>query len=124
MGWNSWNCWAGAVDQEKVLRSARAMVSSGLINHGWTYINIDDTWQGQRGGPYDGLQANEKFPDMKKLCDEIHSMGLKAGIYSTPWITSYAKFAGGSSDDLKGVWTKELARPASSSGTASTHSRE
>ncbi len=109
MGWNSWNCWANAVDQEKVLRSARAMVSSGLINHGWTYVNIDDTWQGQRGGPYNGLQANEKFPDMKKLCDDIHGMGLKAGIYSTPWITSYAKFAGGSSDDPQGTWTKNLA---------------
>ncbi len=36
---------------------------------------------------------------MKELCDEIHAMGLKAGIYSTPWITSYAKFVGGSSDD-------------------------
>ena len=109
MGWNSWNCWAGAVDQEKVLRSARAMVSTGLINHGWTYINIDDTWQGQRGGPYDALQANEKFPDMKKLCDDIHGMGLKAGIYSTPWITSYAKFAGGSSDDPRVPGRKELA---------------
>ena len=87
MGWNSWNCWAGSVDQDKVLRSARAMVASGLINHGWTYINIDDTWQGQRGGRFDGLQANDKFPDMKKLCDDIHGMGLKAGIYSTPWIT-------------------------------------
>ncbi len=109
MGWNSWNCWAGAVDQEKVLRSARAMVSKGLINHGWTYVNIDDTWQGQRGGTFNGLQPNEKFPDMKKLCDEIHGMGLKAGIYSTPWITSYARFAGGSSDDPSGAWTKNLA---------------
>ena len=109
MGWNSWNCWAGAVDQDKVLRSARAMVSKGLINHGWTYVNIDDTWQGQRGGPFNGLQPNEKFPDMKRLCDEIHGMGLKPGIYSTPWITSYAKFAGGSSDDPSGTWTKDLA---------------
>ena len=47
MGWNSWNCWAEAVDQDKVLRSARAMVNSGLIHHGWTYVNIDDTWQGR-----------------------------------------------------------------------------
>lgn len=46
---------------------------------------------------------------MKKLCDEIHAMGLKAGIYSTPWITSYAKFPGGSSDHPAGVWSKELA---------------
>ncbi|MBI5821204.1 MAG: alpha-galactosidase [Verrucomicrobia bacterium] len=109
MGWNSWNCWAEAVDQDKVLRSARSMVASGLINHGWSYINIDDTWQGKRGGPFGGLQSNEKFPDMKQLCHEIHAMGLKAGIYSTPWITSYAKFAGGSSDRSDGRWDKTMA---------------
>ena len=109
LGWNSWNCWAEAVDQEKVLHSARAMVAAGLINHGWTYVNIDDTWQGQRGGPFNGLQGNEKFPDMKKLCDDIHAMGLKAGIYSTPWVTSYAKFTGGASDSQDGTWSKALA---------------
>ena len=109
MGWNSWNCWAESVDQEKVLRSARALVSSGLINHGWTYVNIDDTWQGQRGGPFNAIQPNEKFPDMKSLCTQIHDLGLKAGIYSTPWITSYAHYAGGSSDDPAGAWSKTLA---------------
>ena len=65
MGWNSWNCWGSKVDAEKVLKSARGMVASGLINHGWTYINIDDAWQGKRGGPFNGIQGNEKFPDMK-----------------------------------------------------------
>lgn len=109
MGWNSWNCWAHAVDQEKVLRSARAVVASGLINHGWSYVNIDDTWQGARGGKYQAIQGNEKFPDMKKLCDEIHAMGLKVGIYSSPWITTYAKYAGSSSDSPDGAWTKEMA---------------
>ena len=109
MGWNSWNCWAEAVDQDKVLRSARAMVSSGLIHHGWTYINIDDTWQGQRGGPWNAIQPNAKFPTMKTLCDQVHALGLKPGIYSTPWITSYAKYVGGSSDDPQGSWTKALA---------------
>ena len=109
LGWNSWNCWAAAVDQDKVLRSARAMVHCGLMNHGWTYVNIDDTWQGVRGGPFRGIQGNEKFPDMKKLCDDIHRLGLKVGIYSTPWITSYAKFCGGSSDDPDGRWSKQLA---------------
>ena len=106
LGWNSWNCWAGSVDQNKVLRSARALVSSGLSQHGWTYVNIDDTWQGTRTGPAHALQANEKFPDMRRLCDEIHALGLKAGIYSTPWITSYASFAGGSSDDPAGAWDR------------------
>ena len=45
MGWNSWNCFAGAVDDAKVRSAADAMVKSGLINHGWTYINIDDCWE-------------------------------------------------------------------------------
>jgi alpha-galactosidase len=106
MGWNSWNCWAGSVDQEKVMRSARAMVKFGLDRHGWTYINIDDTWQGARGGPLNALQPNEKFPDLKALCDEIHALGLKAGIYSTPWVTSYATHAGGSSENPAGTWAK------------------
>jgi alpha-galactosidase len=82
------------------------MAKSGLINHGWTYINIDDTWQGKRDPQTKGLQGNEKFPDMKGLCDEIHNLGLKAGIYSTPWITSYAEFPGGSADNPEGAWER------------------
>jgi alpha-galactosidase len=112
MGWNSWNCWAGSVDQDKILRSARAMVRTGLSEHGWTYVNIDDTWQGRRTGPGGALQGNAKFPDMKALCDAIHALGLKAGIYSTPWITSYAGYPGGSSDQADGAWTKALAGEA------------
>ena len=104
MGWNSWNCWSESVDQEKMLRSARALVSTGLAEHGWTYVNIDDTWQGKRSGPSLALQGNEKFPDMKALCEAIHEMGLKAGIYSSPWITTYGGFAGGSSDSPDGAW--------------------
>jgi alpha-galactosidase len=106
MGWNSWNCFGGSVDQKKVLAAAHAMATSGLIKHGWTYINIDDTWQGERGGDFKAIQGNEKFPDMKSLCDEIHSLGLKAGIYSTPWITSYANHTGGSADNAEGTWSK------------------
>jgi alpha-galactosidase len=114
MGWNSWNCWAGAVDQEKVLQSARAMVSSGLIDHGWTYINIDDTWQGKRDPVTHALQPDlKKFPDMKGLCEQIHQMGLKAGIYSTPWVISYGGRLGGSAENPNGdpqVWPGKLVR--------------
>jgi alpha-galactosidase len=42
LGWNSWNVWGASVTQERVKAAAEAMVSTGLINHGWTYINIDD----------------------------------------------------------------------------------
>jgi len=107
MGWNSWNCWAGAVDDAKIRAAAKAMKDKGLVQHGWTYINIDDTWQGVRGGPYHAIQPNEKFPDMKALSDYVHGLGLKLGIYSTPWITSYAGYRGGSSDRKDGLWQKE-----------------
>ena len=107
MGWNSWNCWAGAVSQDKVLRSARALVSSGLSQHGWSYVNIDDAWQGRRDGPLNAIQSNEKFPDMKALCTEIHDLGLKAGIYSTPWVTTYDRHVGGSSLNPQGTWTEK-----------------
>ncbi len=106
MGWNSWACFAVSADQEKVLAAARAMATSGLINHGWTYINIDDGWQGKRAGRDHALQSNKKFPDLKRLCDEIHRLGLKVGIYSTPWITSYGGYPGSSSGNSAGLWSK------------------
>ena len=95
MGWNSWNCFAGAVSEERVKRAADAMVKSGLINHGWTYINVDDYWQNHRDskdktlrGEFRDAQGfvvpNSRFPDMKGLADYIHNLGLKAGLYSSP----------------------------------------
>lgn len=106
MGWNSWNHYASRITQDIVLQNAKAMADSGLINYGWSYVNIDDTWQGQRGGQFHGLQGNDKFPDIKGLCDAIHALGLKFGIYSTPWETSYAGYPGGSSTNSEGLWTK------------------
>jgi len=102
IGWNGWNSWSRNIDQGKVIASADAMVKMGLNQHGWTYINVDDAWQGQRGGTFHGIQPNEKFPDMKGMVDYIHSLGLKVGLYSTPMITSYAGYIGGSSIFPKG----------------------
>lgn len=98
IGWNGWNSWARNIDQEKVIASADAMVKMGLNQHGWTYINIDDAWQGQRGGEFKAIQPNEKFSRFKEMIDYVHSLGLKVGVYSTPMITSYAGYTGGSSD--------------------------
>ncbi|WP_075590818.1 putative Ig domain-containing protein [Labilibacter marinus] len=109
LGWNSWNCWSHNVSQKNVLASAKAMVDKGLKDYGWTYMNIDDVWQGERGGEYNAIQANpETFPNMKEMCDEIHAMGLKVGIYSTPWVVSYGGYIGGSSDYKDGCWTKAM----------------
>ena len=95
MGWNSWNCFAHAVSEDKVKAAADAMVRSGLINHGWSYINVDDYWQNHRDsqdptlhGPFRDAKGfivpNLRFPDMKGMADYIHSPGVKAGLYSSP----------------------------------------
>ena len=95
MGWNSWNCFGHEVSADKVKRAADALVKTGLVNHGWNYINIDDSWQYHRDGKdpsYTGkmrdekgyILTNSKFPDMKTLGDYIHGNGLKMGIYSSP----------------------------------------
>ncbi|MDY0167395.1 MAG: putative Ig domain-containing protein [Thermoguttaceae bacterium] len=110
LGCNTWGGWGAKVADENLRAAAKAMVDSGLINHGWQYVNIDDGWQGRRGGPHNAILPNEKFPDMKAMCDYIHSLGLKAGIYSTPWATSYAGFVGGSSDNAQGTWQKPANR--------------
>jgi alpha-galactosidase len=111
IGWNGWNSWAHRIDAEKVIASAKAMVDKGLADHGWTYVNIDDTWQGKRTGSMSALQPNEKFPDIKGMVDQIHAMGLKAGLYSTPYISTYAGYPGGSSDHPNGGETHELIKP-------------
>lgn len=102
MGWNSWNGWGDFVTDGNVRSTADAMVKTGLINHGWTNVNIDIGWEGKRGGKYNAIQPNKRFPDMKGLSDYIHSLGLKVGIYSTPWTRTYFGYTGGSSDSEDG----------------------
>jgi alpha-galactosidase len=99
MGWNSWNAYGRAVSDSLARAAADAMVEKGLIDHGWTYVNLDDGWE-RSANPNDPLHegpvrapdgtmlTNKKFPDMKALGDYIHSKGLKFGIYSGPGPTT------------------------------------
>jgi alpha-galactosidase len=99
LGWNSWNAWGNTVTAERVKASAEGMVKSGLHRQGYTYINIDDVWEGglKPTRPHDLAASrdangepttNERFPDMKGLVDYIHALGLKAGLYSSPGPTT------------------------------------
>ncbi len=83
MGWNSWNHFADQVTDADVRAAADALVSTGMRDAGYIYVNVDDTWQGKRDA-LGLLHTNERFPDMKALGDYIHSKGLKFGIYSSP----------------------------------------
>ena len=93
MGWNSWNLFAGRVNEQLVKQIADAIVSSGMRDAGYIYVNIDDTWEGTRDA--DGnIRANKKFPDMKGLADYLHARGLKLGIYSSPGPRTCAGYPG------------------------------
>jgi alpha-galactosidase len=93
MGWNSWNHFNRKIDDVTVRAQADAMVSSGMRDAGYVYINIDDTWEGTRDAQ-GVIQTNEKFPNMKALADYVHSKGLKLGIYSSPGAKTCAGFEG------------------------------
>ncbi len=104
MGWNSWNHFKHKVDDSAVRAQAEAMVSTGMRDAGYTYINIDDTWEGERDAN-GNIQANSKFPDMKALADFVHSKGLKLGIYSSPGAKTCAKYEGSFGHELQDAQT-------------------
>jgi alpha-galactosidase len=93
MGWNSWNHFAERVTDADVRSAADQLVSTGMRDAGYVYVNVDDTWQGKRDAQ-GVIQPNQKFPDMKALGDYIHSKGLKFGIYSSPGAKTCGGYAG------------------------------
>ena len=66
MGWNSWNHFGERIDDKTVRATADALVSTGLRDAGYVYLNIDDTWEGERD-TNGFIHPNQKFPDMKAL---------------------------------------------------------
>ena len=93
MGWSSWNSFSDRIDDATVRAMADAMVSSGMRDAGYVYLNIDDTWEGSRDAQ-GNLQGNSRFPDMKALADYVHSKGLKFGLYSSPGPTTCSGYTG------------------------------
>lgn len=83
MGWSSWNKFASNICEKDIKEIADALVSSGLADCGYVYVNIDDCWHGERDEDGNIQSDPEKFPEgMKALADYIHDKGLKFGIYS------------------------------------------
>ncbi len=91
MGWASWNNFHVAIDEDIIKAEADAMVSSGMKDAGYSYVNIDDGYFGGRDKAGKIINHPERFPSgMKSLADYIHSKGLKAGIYSDAGINTCA----------------------------------
>ena len=98
LGYTSWNAFAQHVTQNDIEGIAEKLVELGISEYGYSYVNTDSGWQGEYGGEYDAVMPNAKFPDMKKMTDKIHALGLKCGIYSTPMLTAW-----GCPDELESI---------------------
>lgn len=83
MGWNSWNKFGCDVSEQMIREMADAMVSSGMRDAGYQYVNIDDCWQVSRDSGGNIVADPARFPNgIKALADYVHSKGLKLGIYT------------------------------------------
>jgi hypothetical protein len=84
MGWASWNTFAARIDYDVIKRQVDALVSTGLKDAGYQYVNIDEGWwQGTRDAAGNITVDTAEWPGgMKAIADYIHSKGLKAGIYT------------------------------------------
>ena len=95
MGWNSWNHFACDVNEKLIMEIADAMVSTGMKDAGYIYINIDDCWHGKRDSLGFIHPDPERFPSgMKELADYVHFKGLKLGIYSCAGSKTCAGYPG------------------------------
>lgn len=105
MGWNHWYTWYAQITGKKMREAADVMISSGMADVGYSYVNIDDCWMVKPGDPDpkrageprnpDGtIRPNDYFPDMAGLAEYIHSKGLKAGLYTSPGPTTCQGYTG------------------------------
>ena len=96
LGWNTWNTFGKDINEQLIMESADAMVSSGLRDAGYEYVVIDDIWAlRERDGNGRLVPDPEKFPHgMKYVADYIHSKGLKFGMYSCAGYLTCAGYPG------------------------------
>jgi alpha-galactosidase len=105
MGYNHWYAHYDRITDAMMREAADILISSGMADVGYQYVNIDDCWMNApkhgdtlRVGPLrdenGNIVPNRHFPDMKGLTDYIHSLGLKAGIYTSPGPLTCGGFAG------------------------------
>ena len=92
MGWNSWNSFANIVNSQIIQQQARTLAANGMKEAGYEYVVIDEGWWlGERdtagnivvnAKQWPALQSGQKDGDMANIAAYIHSLGLKAGIYT------------------------------------------
>lgn len=100
MGWNSWDCYGAAVNEEQLMGNAEYMAKN-LKQYGYEYVVCDIQWyeptaESMAYHKFAELEMDEysrlipaanRFPSaadgtgFKSIADRIHGMGLKFGIH-------------------------------------------
>jgi alpha-galactosidase len=85
MGWNSWNSGI-ELTERNIEDTIDAMVSSGMRDAGYRYVNLDAGWDVRRG-PDGRLEADPtRFPDgIAALARYAHGRGMLLGLYASPF---------------------------------------
>ena len=85
MGWSSWNTFRQKIDEQIIRETAAAMKSSGLVEMGYQYLNLDDCWQSSIRDEEGRLQGDlTNFPSgIKKLVEDVNAQGMKLGLYTS-----------------------------------------
>ncbi|XP_065909660.1 alpha-N-acetylgalactosaminidase-like [Dysidea avara] len=94
MGWLAWERFAcntdcandpeNCISEHLFLDMGKKLVELGFKDVGYEFVNIDDCWAAKDRDSNNQLQADPiRFPNgIKSLADQLHSMGLKLGIYA------------------------------------------
>lgn len=104
MGWNDWYQYGCRVSETIVEKNAAALVRSGMKAAGYTYVDVDDCWQGKRDAK-GFIHPDNRFPNMRALGKYLHRLGLKFGLYSSPGPKTCAGYAGSYGHELQDAQT-------------------
>ena len=96
MGWSSWYSFGANLNETRVIQMADALVATGLRDAGYTLVNLDDAWLSPARDRYGRIEGDlVRFPSgIKWLADEMHSRGLRLGLYGCPGVRTCEGYPG------------------------------
>ena len=96
MGWSTWYAFGANLNETRVVQMADAIVRTGLRDAGYTLVNLDDAWLSPSRDRFGSLQGDlVRFPSgIKWLADQMHSRGLRLGLYGCPGVRTCEGYPG------------------------------
>jgi alpha-galactosidase len=107
MGWNSWNKFAGNINETLIRQTADAMATNGMRDAGYVYVVVDDCWEAMKRDSQGNIVADpKKFPSgMKALGDYLHAKGFQFGIHNCAGTKTCAGYPGGRGHEFQDALT-------------------